>query len=162
MIGSGTVIVIFVVLVFTNVLLAVEVYNNTNSCRELKSTQQDKVQRAAQLYVQSQTQNRTTLAREDIIRAQVLIEDIKGAYGGIVSAEKALKLQSGSLESLERNVRERSEKLRIEANDAELLMRPELACEFDKMAGLGERKNLKKKKKKKKSRRHERPESEDE
>lgn len=103
---KSLVALIFVMLVIVIIFLMFQVNDNSNKCRESKISDQDRLARASKLLVQSTTQEHPLLSFEAAIEAKLLIEEILLRHGGMVSAEKNLKLPRGRTESLRTKIHE--------------------------------------------------------
>ncbi len=91
----------FIVLVTVIIFLAFQVNENSTRCRDMKLADQDRFAQAAKLLVQSTSQQNEFLSTEAIIQSKYMIDDLLFRYGNSThSAERALKIPSGKLQSL--------------------------------------------------------------
>jgi predicted nucleic acid-binding Zn ribbon protein len=88
---------VFVILVIVIIFLMFQVNDNSNKCKELKFTDQDRLTRA---------QDHPLLSFEAIIESKLIMEELLSRHGGVGSTEKNLKLPKGRLEILRTKIYE--------------------------------------------------------
>lgn len=133
---QGLVVFLFIVLVFINVMLAFQVYDDRSKTRDARLNQQEQVQRSAQLYVQSVTQSHPMFAYDHSKDAKTLLDDIISRYNGVTAAEKALKLPSGRIDSLRKKNDERLENMRDYIMEKVIELNPQLDMEENETARI--------------------------
>lgn len=136
MYGQGLVALLFFVLVLMNIFLMFQVHDHHTRGRDLRTKDQETVQLAARLLVQSATQEHPLLAHEHAVEAKMLIKQVVDAHGGVLQTERDLKLPKGRLENLRAQVLDRHRDMQDILMSRIVEQAPELDFEANVDAGL--------------------------
>lgn len=98
--ARGLVAMLFVVMVVIITFLMFQVNDNANRYKATLVNQQEKVSQTARYLLQSATSNHPFFAIENSLRAKIMIDEIVQDNGGILAAERNLKLPKGRLRDL--------------------------------------------------------------
>lgn len=91
---------LFVVMVVIITFLMFQINDNANRYKVTLVNQQEKVSQTARYLLQSATSNHPFFAIENSLRAKIMIDEIVQDNGGVLAAERNLKLPKGRLRDL--------------------------------------------------------------
>jgi len=137
---SGLTALIFVILVVIIIFLVFQIHDNSNRCKEGRVSQQDRVTKAARLLVQSATQNHPLFAHEHALEAKIIIDEVIQEHGGVILAERNLKLNKGRLENLRHQIYQQYTDIQTDVMDRIIEKYPELDVPENEDAGLRKKK----------------------
>jgi hypothetical protein len=142
---KGLFALIFVLLIVVIIFLMFQINDNANKCKESKVSQQERVTRAAKLIVQSSTQNHPLMSHEHALEAKVIIDDVISQNGGVISTEKALKLDKGRIENLRTQIYQQYQDVQTFIMEKIIEKQPDLDLDINEEAGLRKKKKKRKK-----------------
>lgn len=142
---GGLVALIFVMLIIVIIFLMFQINDNSNRCSESKTAQQERLTKAARLIVQSSTQQHPLFAHEHALEAKILIDDIVNQNGGIILAERHLKIPRGRLDNLRQQVYQQYQDIQTLVMDKIIEKHPELNLDINEEAGLRKKRKRKRK-----------------
>lgn len=140
MMSRGVMSLVIVVELICIIFLVFQVQDNSNKCRDSRQRHQDRVMKAARLIVQSATQSHPLFAHDHAIEAKIIIDDIINSSGGVVIAEKDLKLTKGKLESLRTQIYDQYQDVQSFIMDKIIEHNPKLDTDMNEVAGLRRKK----------------------
>jgi hypothetical protein len=138
--GGGLVALIFVILIVVIIFLVFQVYENSNRCKETRVSQQDRMTKAARLMVQSATQNHPLFAFTHALEAKITIDEVINSHGGIILAERNLKLPKGRLEKLRHQIYQQYTDIETDVMEKVIERYPDLDVPENEDAGLRKKK----------------------
>jgi hypothetical protein len=139
----GIFALLIVVELIVIIFLIFQVQDNSNKCKDVRLKEQDRVTKAARLIVQSATQSHPLFAHDHSIEAKLIVDDIINSNGGVVMAEKNLKLAKGKLEILRSQIYEQYQDVQTYLMDKIIEKNPKFDTELNDTAGLRRRKRRK-------------------
>ena len=140
---KGLVVLFFMIFVVIIIFLAFQVNANSTQCRELRTSHQDKITKAARLLLQSATQQHDVFAHEHAQEAKFIIDDVIHEHGGVGLAEKNLKLTRGKLEHLRNQIYNQFNEKQSVIMEHILRVYPQLDVPENEEAGLRRHKKRK-------------------
>lgn len=124
-----------------NAFLIVHLFDTTDKHRKDRINDQDKVTRSARLIVQSATQTHPLFAWNHATEARYILNDTISRYGDILSTEKSLRLPSGKLDLLQRQITEQHESVETYIMEKIIGFDARFDTDANDMAGLTRRRN---------------------
>ena len=140
MMSRGFYSLLFVVLIIAIIFLVFHIVDISNRCQQSKVQEQDKITKIARLIVQSATQDHPLFKYEHSLEAKILLNDIITKNGGLVMAEKNLKLPQGKMEMLREQIKEQHEDVQSYIMDKIIERHPKYDTHINELAGLKRRK----------------------
>lgn len=122
------------------IFLIFQVQDNAGKYKDTRLKEQDRITKAARLIVQSVTQSHPLFAHDHSIEAKLIVDDIITTHGGVVLAEKNLKLTKGKLESLRIQIYEQYHEVQTYLMEKIIEKHPKFDSELNEVAGLRRRK----------------------
>ena len=148
---KGLVSLLFVLMSIVIVFLGFQVVDNSKQCKAVRLSHQERLKGAARVCVQSATQNHPGIAYEDAIISKYNFDEVVRGEGGMLSAERQLKLPKGRLEFLKKEIYTRYRDAQIRVNDKIIDRYPDLDYDINHDAELAssksKRKNVRKRRK---------------
>jgi hypothetical protein len=133
---KGLTALIFLVLTVIIIFLVFQINDNSNRCREVRTSQQERVTKAARLIVQATTQEHPLFSYDHALEAKILLDEVIANNGGVLMSEKNLKLEKGRLESLRKQIYQQYQDNQNVMMDKIIERRPELDVDINEDAGL--------------------------
>lgn len=134
---------IFVILVIVIIFLVFQIHDNSGRCKEVRLSQQNRVTKAARLLVQSSTQNHPLFAHEHALESKIIIDEVIQEHGGVIMAERNLKLPKGRLENLRSQIYRQYQDIQSGIMEKIIERYPELDIDENEDAGLRKAKKSK-------------------
>ena len=119
------------------IFLVFQFNDNAKSCRDMYADDQKVVKNVSRLLIQAHTQQHPLYAHESVVQAHMALGELINRHGGVVIAEKNLKLASGKLSLLQTSVEQQL--VFVQSNMMEnfiLKQMPELDSFLNDSAGL--------------------------
>lgn len=126
----------FVVLVVIIIFLMFQINDNANRHKATLVGQQEKVSQAARHLLQATTSNHPFFAIEHSMRAKILIDEIVHDNGGILAAERHLKLRKDWLRDLKNKVYQQHNEVETFVMDRIITQFPDLDVQTNELADL--------------------------
>lgn len=136
----GLVALIFVLLIVIIIFMAFQINDNSTKCVQLRTSQQDKVAKAAKLLIQSVTQSHPLFCLDNAVEAKILVDDVTSELGGVAAAERILKLPKGRLQSLRDQVYKNHESIQDNVMQKVIKQYPDLDIEENETARISKKK----------------------
>lgn len=142
----------FMVLVVTVLILLMERNEVGRDIKDDRKRDQDMVQNASRLVIQSVTQTHIHFKLEHVVEAKALLQQLIEKYGTVRQLEKTLKLETGKAAELQSSIDYQYNKVCGLLMDKFIRVDPSLKLDLNGLAGL--EKKAKKRRSSSSSRRH--------
>jgi len=126
----------FILSIIVIIFLMFQINENFNNGRDCRMKDQEQVTKAAKLLVQSATQSHVLFAYEHSLESKFILDNIINQQGGVVLAEKNLKLPKGDLDKLKTNVSKQHQKMQDYLMTEIIKVFPQFETEINDQAGL--------------------------
>lgn len=97
---------IFLILILVIVVLLFQINENTNTCKDYRISEQERLTIAAKSAIQSSTSNHPVIAHELSSIANFIIHELIDKNGGIELTENRLSLEKGKLHRTKEQIEE--------------------------------------------------------
>lgn len=134
--SGGLAALIFVMLIVVIIFLGLQVNDNAHRYKETKLSHQNRVTKAGRLLIQSATQSHPIFAHEHALEAKIIIDEVIQEHGGMMMAERNLKLPKGKLENLRSKIYAQYQDIQSHVMENLIARQPDLDIEENEDAGL--------------------------
>jgi hypothetical protein len=141
---KGFLFAIFVLMSLIIVFLAFQVNDNSQRCTNVKMNDQEMIAKSTKLMISSAQQNHPLLAFESAFESKYIIEDIVQRHGSVMTAEKALKLETNQLKKLRDTIHKQYQFSSNQLMEQEITKNPNLDVPENEMAKMTTKKKKKK------------------
>jgi hypothetical protein len=149
---KGALLLLFVVMAVIILFLAFQVNDNVGRSREARLSDHERVQLASKLKILSATQHHPLFAHEHAQHAKFILDEVISKAGGVLAAERDLKLPPGRLATIKQQIDDQFEKVRSEVMSSLVQVHQHLDLPENEDAGLLKRSSTVVKAKKRSSR----------